>query len=70
MMRLRILDGEKLEITVRDKGRGIADLQQAMLPMYTTGGEERSGMTVDDLVARFKAGTGKALDNDRMLLSH
>lgn len=33
-------------------------------------GEERSGMTVDDLVARFKAGTGKALDNDRMLLSH
>ena len=43
-MRLRILDGEKLEITIRDKGRGISDLQQAMLPMYTTGGEERSGM--------------------------
>ena len=42
--RLRILDGEKLEITIRDKGRGISDLQQAMLPMYTTGGEERSGM--------------------------
>ncbi len=32
-------------------------------------GAERDGMTVDDLVARFKAGTGKALDNDRMLLS-
>lgn len=32
-------------------------------------GKEREGMTVDDLVARFKAGTGKALDNDRMLLS-
>lgn len=31
-MRLRILDGEKLEIVIRDKGRGIADLQQAMLP--------------------------------------
>ena len=43
-MRLRILDGEKLEITIRDKGRGISDLQQAMLPMYTTGGEERTGM--------------------------
>ena len=26
-MRLRILDGEKLEIVIRDKGRGIADLQ-------------------------------------------
>ena len=34
MMRLRILDGEKLEITVRDKGRGIADLQQAMLESF------------------------------------
>ncbi len=43
-MRLRILDGEKLEIVIRDRGRGISDLQQAMLPMYTTGGEERSGM--------------------------
>lgn len=32
-------------------------------------GKEREGMTVDDLVAKFKAGTGKALDNDRMLLS-
>lgn len=43
-MRLRIIDGERLEITIRDKGRGIANIGQAMLPMYTTGGEERSGM--------------------------
>ncbi len=27
-------------------------------------------MTVDSLVAKFKAGTGKALDNDRMLCFH
>lgn len=32
-------------------------------------GEERAGLTVDDLLARFKAGTGKDLDNDRILLS-
>ena len=32
-------------------------------------GQERAGMTVDDLLARFRAGTGKALDNDRILLS-
>ena len=32
-------------------------------------GKEREGMTVDSLVAKFKAGTDKALDNDRMLLS-
>lgn len=32
-------------------------------------GEERSGMSVGDLLERFKSGTGYALDNDRMLLS-
>ena len=32
-------------------------------------GKERSGMTVDDLLRRFKAGTGHDLDNDRILLS-
>lgn len=32
-------------------------------------GKERERMTVDSLVDKFKAGTGKALDNDRMLLS-
>jgi len=32
-------------------------------------GKERAGMTVDDLLRRFKAGTGQALDNDRILLS-
>ena len=32
-------------------------------------GEERAGLTVDDLLSRFKAGTGKNLDNDRILLS-
>lgn len=43
-MKARILDGNKLEIIIRDKGRGIDNLQQAMEPLFTTGGEERSGM--------------------------
>lgn len=42
-----------------DSGRIILDV----------GGAERSGLTVNDLLARFRAGVGKALDNDRMLLS-
>lgn len=42
-----------------DGGRIILDVQ----------GEERANMTVSDLLARFKAGVGKDLDNDRMLLS-
>ena len=43
-MRLRIVDGELLEILVQDKGRGIEDLDKARQPLFTTGGEERSGM--------------------------
>ena len=43
-LRCRIVDGDRLEITVKDKGRGSADINQAMQPLYTTGGEERSGM--------------------------
>lgn len=43
-LRLRILEGNVLEITVRDKGRGIPDVKQAMEPLFSIGGEERSGM--------------------------
>ena len=32
-------------------------------------GQERASLTVDDLLQRFRAGTGRTLDNDRMLLS-
>ena len=37
-------EGNWLEITVKDRGRGIPDIEKARQPMYTTGGEERSGM--------------------------
>ena len=43
-MRLRIIDGGTLEISVKDAGRGIADVEKAREPLFTTGGEERSGM--------------------------
>ena len=43
-MRLRILEGDVLEISVRDWGQGIENVDKAMEPLYTTGGEERSGM--------------------------
>ena len=44
VLKLKILEGNVLEITVRDWGRGIEDIQQAREPLFTTGGEERSGM--------------------------
>ena len=43
-MRLRILDGDTLEISVKDAGVGIPDVAKAREPLFTTGGEERSGM--------------------------
>ncbi len=43
-LKIRILQENLLEITVRDRGRGIADVEQARQPMFTTGGEGRSGM--------------------------
>lgn len=33
-----------LEISVRDTGVGIPDIEQARQPLFTTGGEERGGM--------------------------
>ena len=44
VMKARILEESVLEISVRDWGRGISDVDQARQPLFTTGGEERSGM--------------------------
>ena len=44
VMRLRMFDGGVLEIQVKDSGVGIPDVDKARTPLFTTGGEERSGM--------------------------
>ena len=43
-LRCRILKDNVLDIMVKDKGVGIADVNQARTPSFTTGGNERSGM--------------------------
>ena len=43
-VRCRILKDNVLDIVVKDKGIGIADIDQAKRPMFTTGGSDRSGM--------------------------
>ena len=43
-LRVRILPGSILEIAVKDHGRGIEDVEKAREPLFSTGGEERSGM--------------------------
>jgi len=43
-LKAAILEDNSVEIIIRDWGKGIADIDKAREPMFTTGGEERSGM--------------------------
>ena len=40
----RILKDNVLDVVIKDKGVGIADVETARRPSFTTGGKERSGM--------------------------
>ena len=40
----RLYENRLLELRIQDWGVGISDVEKARQPMYTTGGEERSGM--------------------------
>ena len=75
-MKMRILPGEELEITVQDWGTGIADVEKARQPLYTTGGEDRSGMGftimesfMDKLRVRSQPGRGTTVVMRRILRS-
>lgn len=41
---VKIYEGGKAVVQVRDKGCGIPDVKQAMEPLFTTGGQERAGL--------------------------
>ena len=71
-MRLRILGGSTLEISVRDWGRGIENVDKAMEPLYSTGGEDRSGRGftimgsfMDKLRVRSRPGKGTTVTMQR-----
>lgn len=73
-VRVRILPDARLEIVVKDHGIGIPDVAQARTPMYTTGGEERSGMGftimesfMDSLAVRSKNGKGTVVTMKRRI---
>ena len=74
MLRCRILENNRLEILVRDWGRGIEDVEKARTPLYTTGGEDRSGMGftimesfMDKLTVRSSPGKGTTVVLQRTL---
>ena len=41
---VKLFENGKIQVQVKDKGRGIPDVAKAMEPLFTTGGEERSGL--------------------------
>lgn len=43
-LQARLYEDGRVVVKVRDKGCGIEDVEQAMEPLFTTGGEERSGL--------------------------
>ena len=74
-LRCRILKDNVLDIVVKDKGVGIPDVEQAMRPSFTTGGNERSGMGftimesfMTDLEISSKEGKGTTVHMRRKLL--
>ena len=73
-LKLRVCPGNILELTVKDKGRGIPDVEKARQPMFTTGGEERSGMGftimesfMDQLLVRSVTGRGTTVTMKKKL---
>lgn len=74
LLRCRILEGNRLEIVVKDWGKGIEDIEKARLPLYSTGGEERSGMGftimesfMDKLIVRSSPGEGTTVVMTRVM---
>ena len=74
VVRARVLEEDSLEISVRDWGRGIPDVKQARQPLFTTGGEERSGMGftimesfMDSLTVRSVQGKGTRVTMSRRI---
>lgn len=74
-LKLRIKGGDTLEIVVKDRGVGIADIEQARTPLFTTGGGERAGMGftimesfMDTLKVRSAPGRGTTVTMARKIL--
>jgi len=73
-IKVRVCPENTLELTVKDHGRGIGDVDKARQPMFTTGGEERSGMGftimesfMDKLTVRSVPGRGTTVSMRKKL---
>ena len=67
-------ENDLLTVKVRDRGCGIADVQKAMEPLFTTGGSERAGLgfavmqeLMDEVRVTSRAGGGTTVRLRRRL---
>ena len=74
ILTVKLYENGRITVQVRDKGVGIPDVEQAMEPLYTTGGEDRSGLGfsvmqsfTDRLQVRSKPGKGTAVTMEKYI---
>ena len=72
---VKIKDSSKIIIKVRDKGCGIKDIEKAMQPLYTTGGDDRAGLGftvmqsfMDKVMVRSKEGKGTIVTMEKSII--
>ena len=73
-MTLKLYDDGRLTVKIADRGCGIPDVAEAMTPLFTTGGEERSGLGFsvmesfcDKVRVRSKVGKGTTVTLEKYL---
>lgn len=71
---VKLYENGRIRVVVRDRGQGIPDVEKAMEPLYTTGGEERSGLGfsvmesfTDRLAVRSLPGKGTTVTMDKYI---
>ncbi len=69
-----LFEGNNVRIKIRDKGVGIADIEQAMQPLFTTAGGERAGLGfavmesfTDKVRVRSKPGLGTTVTLEKRI---
>ena len=69
-----IYETGKVKIKIRDTGCGIEDVDQAMEPLFTTGGSERAGLGfavmqsfTDSLKVRSRVGRGTTVTMEKVI---
>ncbi|WP_432619118.1 anti-sigma F factor [Butyricicoccus sp.] len=72
----KLFDNDEIQISIKDKGCGIPDVQQARQPMFTTGDAGRSGMGftimesfMDKLRIRSREGVGTQVTMTKRILN-